>query len=703
MMVRKLTNEQIKASLNFEGNLNSKLHPCWTLPWEDIKEKPSYLGEFKLGDDVWVLHADFFVGQSATEKHKAARKISFKTLENIGFEDVEGVKRRIKRISWMSITSPKGAISTSVGHCQQLIKLIAKLPPLLSLHYHLEDDFCPDGPELFGQLSQDEYRNQIPNHKMREGQALIHYLNSKNWIDDDFGFIPERYLRSSETNNAGSVVYGAYSDQEITSILQQCFYFSSLTDLVIAFDNWEAEQIKLINQGQKSAYRLTRTGRPQFAYHTKYATTLHRSTFLDPMREKLINQGRLKRNGEFKYSFGAKGEYVTINGFRSQKAKALSLLIELSHRLLVAFFTGVRDQEVFQLDLDCLADVKDEEFTRIFGRDLKSDESLDGSERDWPLPTVCVEIIERQKELMQALYPERRKLFRQETTTSYVQPIFNSNCNVPEDKSTHMLKRMRPTIASLVMTASHKPLAVTAVLGHATMDQSLSYARSNPRLQEELLEQDRIIKRAWGNEIIENVISGKASNKLSHEVIEMSANIAGDFELAKKAQKKVDLEIIENGAELFQAMSSEVRETSAEHLGSLFSEVQPGIACFANGDFNGRCSDTKGVKNPTNCAGAACKYARELYEDRSYRSNMVEYHLDELVNYEVGDAGYRHNFNEALTKLWGFEGTLERYRKDLRLQTISQAFLDEYSDVNRKTLFTITAWEAWKDLMGDQA
>ncbi|WP_417812514.1 hypothetical protein [Thalassospira alkalitolerans] len=703
MTVQKLTRKQIKESLNFEGTLNSKLHPCWTIPWNDIKDKPSFLGKFKLGDDLWVIDANFFTGQSATEEYRAARKINFKPLGKVGFEDAEGVKRRIKRISWMSITSPKGAVSTTVGYCQQLIKLIAELPPILSLHHHLESDSCPDGPELFGQLSQEEYRNHIPIHKMREGQSIIHYLNSRNWIDDDFAFTPKRYLRSSEKHSSKSVVYGAYSDHEITSILQQCFYFSSLTHLVIAFDSWEVAQIDLLKRGQRSAYSLNRASMPYFNCQSKFANELYASTFHDPMQKKLIKQGSLKRNGEFKYRFGHKGEHEKFVSFQKREAKALSRSIELSHRLLIAFFTGMRDQELFQLDLDCIEFVKGEEFTRICGHDLKSDDSLSGSERDWPLPTACVKIIEQQKKRIKALHPECSRLFHQGTATTYVQSSFNSNCNVPEDRGTHMLKRMRPTIASLVMTASHKPLAVAAVLGHETLDQSLSYARSNPRLQEELLEQDQTIKRAWGNEIIDNVTSRKASEKLRHEVIEVSANIAGDFALAKKAQKKVDLEYIENGAELFQTMSSEVRKASAEHLGSLFTEVQPGIVCFAKGDFNGRCSSTRGVKNPTNCAGVACKYARELYEDRTYRSNMVDYHLDELANYEARDAGYRHNLNQALTKLWGFEGTLERYRNDQRLRQISQAFRKEYSNVNRKALFTITAWEAWKDLMGSQA
>ena len=60
----------------------------------------------------------------------------------------------------------------------------------------------------------------------------------------------------------------------------------------------------------------------------------------------------------------------------------------------------MRDQEIYVLKHDCLEKITSENYTRVHGYEMKSDYSLAGSKRDWPLPDLCVDIIRRQQKLM---------------------------------------------------------------------------------------------------------------------------------------------------------------------------------------------------------------------------------------------------------------------------------------------------------------
>ena len=91
----------------------SKLSPIWTADWENIKDKKSLYGDFKLEDQEWILDPDYFAGAAAITAKNSLRKIDFSLLTDAGFVDVSGVIKRAKRLVWIYVHSGSGSMATA--------------------------------------------------------------------------------------------------------------------------------------------------------------------------------------------------------------------------------------------------------------------------------------------------------------------------------------------------------------------------------------------------------------------------------------------------------------------------------------------------------------------------------------------------------------------------------------------------------------
>lgn len=233
-MTKTFTQYELNQCLDVATQSTSKLSPIWTAAWEDIKDKKSLYGDFKLEDQEWNLNPDYFAGQAAILRRKADRTIDFSLLTDAGFVDASGVIKRAKRLVWIYVHSGSGSMTTAVSKSKSLIKLLRNIQPILKLQVHVNDDACPDGPKLFSTLLQSDFE-ALEITSAHNGVYVLDHIADQ--VDDHFNFKPTTYsVKKAESKQAGNVVsLPAFSDLEITEILKQALYFSNLTELVIDF------------------------------------------------------------------------------------------------------------------------------------------------------------------------------------------------------------------------------------------------------------------------------------------------------------------------------------------------------------------------------------------------------------------------------------------------------------------------------------
>lgn len=665
-------------------------------------------GSFKLCDDVWTLGTEFFTGQAAKKEGAvAARKIDFTKLEQSNYIDRTGVIRRLKRLTWIYLHTASGEMSTKVANAKNLTLLVNEIEPIVKVQIHDLDDECPDGPKLFKNIINTDFESHVPSGIMRNGTYVIDRL--LNDIDDHFRFVPKTYSQltlsktTNKTNDTNTVKKGAFEDAEITEILKQALYFSKLSKLVLEFDEWVQPHYQ-----KTIEYNSTVEGIFKYSAQNYYQWNISRSEkakqlfddeFYSGTRANLIEAGLLTDNGDFLYPFGDKNQYINFGVFSPQVNKSLANIIEISHRLLVAFFTGMRDQELYEINADCLRELSDANYVQVLGYDLKDSDTLGGDERDWPLPKTCIEIIQRQQQIKDRFFADTDYLFNVVWPQNKTIKVFAKNIELDPN---YMVKRMRPTIAALVIMATRSPLAVKSVLGHSEFEQTMGYAKSRKTLQEELVAQDSRINKALGKKIFDNVKRGNAPTKLATNILETAARFVGNSDMAKKAREIVNKYDIDDFAELFDMIDDNL-ESVEEHLGEQFDFVNSFTLCGAKrSDFNGACSAIPGVKNPSNCK-SNCKYRQDLHQNLQYRAKQVEILIEDIADFEPDEPSYYHRVNQLLDFVWGFEGPLEKYKSDLRIQSIVYALdeSDEGSEVRKK--LAPNARQSLAQIMGEAA
>ena len=231
-MTKTFTQYELNQCLDVATQSTSKLSPIWTAAWEDIKDKKSLYGDFKLEDQEWNLDPEFFTGAAAIPTKKSPRKIDFSLLRDAGYVDVHGVIKRAKRLVWIYVHSGSGSMTTAVSNSKFLINLLRNIQPILKLQVHVNDDTCPDGPKLFSTLLQSDFEALEITIAHNGAYVLDHIADH---VDDHFNFKPTTYHdKNNKSKRAGNIVsLPAFSDLEITEILKQALYFSNLTELVI--------------------------------------------------------------------------------------------------------------------------------------------------------------------------------------------------------------------------------------------------------------------------------------------------------------------------------------------------------------------------------------------------------------------------------------------------------------------------------------
>lgn len=710
--MKNFTAHELNECLIVETQSNAGLHPIWTAEWANISGIKSKLGDFCLSDEFWELDASLFEGRAAVASRPMERTVDFTRLDNSSYDDVESVKRRLKRLMWIGLHTTPNSANWFKQKANFVIRLVKELEPLILIKTHLAGDTCPDGPQLFTNLIQSQYEEFFDESFVpRDAYHLLSEIAP--YVDDKFDFLPATYSdyansKAKEGGYKDKVKDGAYSDLESSEILKQSMYLSSLLLIAVAYEDWAQPHIK--EAERRHADGETKFGMFRYA-ESKDSIVLSTTEpwaskfveeFVKPNEARFIEEGLLTEEGRFKYVIGSGRQAATsLNDFGERTKNNLVTLIELSHRITIAYFTGMRPQELHALPFDALEKRLDESFTRVVGYDLKTDDSIGGAERDWPIPDECAVHIKRQQILSERFFGQTQELFNLKRG---LHSLLNSSF-VPQtslEDGHNIVKKQRPTVAAHVMLASRSPMAGMTVLGHEAVEQHMGYAKSREDLSSEILAQDELVNRVLGRRILDNVSTGKAPQKIQRKVLESTARFAGLDSAADKIRDMVNHLNIDDFTEVLDFVGDNA-ETVEEHLGKHFDFVNPFTLCAGRkGDFKGACSASAGVKNPSNCQ-SSCQYRYELFENLDFREKQVEFALEDIADFEPDEPNYYHRVNVILDCIYGFEGPLSKYKTDLRIQTLLTGLKDSPDGVAIVRKLKPTAKQAFKEIMGELA
>lgn len=704
---------ELASCLEAKTAKTGKYSPFWTADWNEIKDKKSMLGDFALQDDTWDLDPKLFSGVQAIETHKNLRQIKFKILDEADFSDLSGVTRRLKRILWIGLHSVPGKVSTLVQKGNLVLKLAAELPPIIASQTRSPSDPCPDGFKLFSDLEPASYETHLPEGFVP--RDAYHFLvELVDLIDDNFDFLPKTYSdyinqKNRDKGDAKIVKNRAYTDEEASKILDQAMYWSSLVPLVDFYDDWAKPHIAEAKElwargnntyGEWGVFRYQDSKNTLAPSHTLKAEEIFNNDFAIPAEQMLKQKGLLNGNNSFRYHIGTgnqKAASVFEYGLRTNTN--LVTLIELSHRILIAYFTGMRPQDLHALPYDVLEEKWDDNYTVITGYNIKGSDTIGGDLRQYPLPDQCVEFIKLQQHISSRYFGQTDTLFNLERG---YHSLLNSTFGPQADLSdtSNIIRRQRPTVAATVMMASRSPMAGMTVLGQDTVEQFLGYAKSYGDLHKEILEQDEIVNRALGRKIWDDVSSGSAPEKLTRRTLESAARFVGLNEEAERVRNAVTKLKITDYTNVLRLAGEEADQVE-EYIGKQFDFVAPDIVCGAmSGKFKGACSAKDGIKNPSNCQ-SSCRHRYSLQKDLTLRQEMAEDLLDDLSEMsEPTDPAFYFKVNDLLDCIYSFEGPLEDYKNDLRVQGVVMALRDADGGNDIMKKLKPTSKLALKDIEG---
>jgi hypothetical protein len=366
--------------------------------------------------------------------------------------------------------------------------------------------------------------------------------------------------------------------------------------------------------------------------------------------------------------------------------------ILFTNAVYLAFLTGMRDGEIKTLPFDALIPINSDSATHdlLIGYDLKTSNQVDGVARDWPLPQIARNIVTGS----QKIHRLRARMLGQPISRH----LFDWHANVPEaigrllrdecdyiGPMNRLLKRMRPSSAQLVADIARTPLAVQKVLGHKTIEQSLSYIQGRP--DDEYLnlidQKKRERDREMGRKMITDVCGKGGTERMSRAVIKMAldqivAMNLGDgdaLEHARGLQEKIDHVKPRHFSEVYE-MLGETRWIVDEFIGESVAQPRPYQFCTAKkggANFSGSCSSKDNVTDPRNCK-SYCPYNFEALASLELRAEWIEqeiarghFYSDDIT---TEDPLFYNSAMKILDWVNGFEGPLACFKDDLRLKNI---------------------------------
>jgi integrase len=672
----------------------------WTAPWEAISSI-SVVNPVGMEPDVWDLPEERF----PANVRPSVRQIDFGKIRQSGTlstSEEKGVIRRAKRMvmllalrdavrSGVTLYKPMSA-SSLAGAGRELVRQIRRRldhgPALI------RTDACPDGLALFSDLGRDWWLDSGTYHTATL-LGRLRAITPEDALDDR----PVEKIASAADVKADRGLGNEtqpYEDEHLTEILGSAFEFSRIGDDLIDLMQVDQQPISSSSRRGRVAERLERF----LAYRGRVLGKGYRF---------LMSPGPMVTGNS---GSGAWSPVWLFDDIISPGValRRLAALAQAANAHLVSFGAGMRPEELNVLTRGCLVCTKPEQGV-IRGYRLKDSDAPMGEPRDWPLPTLAVEALQRQERLVKALNPGGEGLWslvghrapaKSTPVTHSVSLSFGGLLNeegVQLDRGEPFnLKRIRASVARLVALSTQGGAGVLYdVFGHDRMETTMGYMRAKGDLAEEIHEiEDRMRRARIATEVI-----GARSDQLSggsapfvRELLEMNTSaqsgqmsspgvdapnsisslMAGGSDEEAETLKHDEAGAPQDGVHLTGAEDISV---AAEILSSA-QLVRPGVLCRAVGRFRGACSDQPSVRDVANCA-PGCIHRLETSAAIEERRRTLLWHLEALDTSEVRENPFQASFSRsgALTAFGTGQGVEDLMGDDRLMALLTGASASE--------------------------
>ncbi len=607
------------------------LERLWSAAWDEIRTL-SLIPSMSLEQDVWVVPPEWV--PAGVAQRAGRRTIEFERALPDGWKRTsarsEDVIRRVKRMAAIlfcipirnakRIQSPPKP-SSWVRFCQELIRavrwILENAPgegPAIFLHVdrsacarllscipYFRKHVAPKLRDLKAMGGIDdffEYAIEIGQEPPRKGQSLP--VRSQDEPD------PYRPLPDEFTAALGSAAY--WFAAEIGDDLLTCW--SDLQRII---------------------------GQPANGINTKDATRAAKVVALQAWRGRKLHVGM-----DFPYSLqvrsardGGEGAEQLASWPPSSPGGIRTLLARLqaAHLIIVSLSTGMRDSEVMGLRRNCLRSIDSEGL--LIGHTFKFSDEDGGEERDWPLPRIVVQAIQRQKRLAEIFAPGKDFLwvsFRnadedgshpQLNSMGYALRTFCDEVRsdgrslselLGESCHPHRLRKTAVRLAALTLAGATSVLY--DILGHRDPEMTVNYILSDPELQDDIR---RIAQEAMlllAREAVD--AADKNGGSAARNVVGLRDRLA-----ARSGAKDLGTDVLNEAARILSLDGGHV------------ALVRRNVLCTKMPTQRGPCTQGRGIPDVAACVGD-CSHRLELAAGRSDCRGAIERILQALET-QTGD------------------------------------------------------------------
>ncbi|UWR03458.1 tyrosine-type recombinase/integrase [Ruegeria conchae] len=594
------------------------LELAWTMPWESLADFPiSPVSDNDpersciVDDDVWCVPVEWC---SKNRSHRHHRTIEFQRAIPPGFspEHASGFIRRLKRIALLDRfqtvrfkvkASSPNATGTWVKNCQRLLR--AARDSLANYSRCAEGSTCPDGLTLFAHLSVVEMR-RISSDNIAWNNSCVARMNAlfSGGLFDDWPAPDVAKLKITARENSRASEF--FSDEAFTQIVRAASWLSRIQPDV-----------------QRAYFQTKDITQTEDGYVRQALVQAYRAECVSAWSSDTLRLGT-----EFPFAVWVNGRKRASTRFTSWPMQTVSGLKALLHHCQTANFllvlcSGMRSSEASALPFDCLT--RHEGWLYLTGNSYKDNDAPGGQGREWPLPKIAAEAIERQQDLAKAMGSKflwvafggkKNSVGLPSLDQSIV--AFGKKVETLEGRTLDQFDgritahRFRYTVARLVaLSLTNASQVLFDVLGHEDVEVTLGYAHQDPEILEEINRIRREVRAVRYKEVFEEAefLGGMAANTVRKIKAEMLPRF-GDEELD----------------------TSDLSE-AASILGEA-ELVRPGVLCTAQALERGACSSSLGLRDFSKCT-TSCLHRLELSANRQDRRNKTAYIVKKLSEKEL--------------------------------------------------------------------
>lgn len=349
---------------------------------------------------------------------------------------------------------------------------------------------------------------------------------------------------------------------------------------------------------------------------------------------------------------GKGGKFVWPPRTMSQ-ARMLLRILQSAHLFIVLISTGGRISETLSLQPGCLTESPDG-IPLANGRTYKLSLSVDGKERDWPLPSLAMHAIRQQEELAALAIPvgddednidddedydaelvEIERIWTREGGSGEkidgeynkylgnIVKIFGLNEEFG-DGNLHAHRFRKSTARLIALAVLGAPKILMDLFGHKQIAMTLHYILADPTIRAEMLE----VARA------QTIMLAKTA--IQH--VEECGGAA-----AEKLQSVVRIERFRMGNDFDEDSLQGLAETLTIN-GQHWQLVRPGVLCTKGPQVAGACTPSTAMPEPSRCR-THCDYRLEL--------GFLRDDVNRLITFAVGElkAAFAENDNMKIA-MW---------------------------------------------------